>query len=442
MMEEPSQHPMADAGTKHQSETFQQDKADTMDQKVEPAPQVVTKVSRRRSSSRRMTSQDWFSSRSFHDDGDSSSSEEDDDDDLSLDLPAFKTKSTENHQPANSGGKKKPQGQEYIYAICVGVLLSFNAGYVNGSCLTGLVAPSGTMRAVTSHTGTLTKSALALASGNFKEFGFLLSMFLCFGMGSFIAGALTPKPRPFIIEPSYGPTFLLGGIFLTTSSTLAALEVRNENFIFYFAAAANGIQNGISSLYSQNLIRSTGITGTTTDIGIFTGQLLRGNCANTWKIGVLLSLWSSFWCGGLVSFFATSSLLHFSLLFNAGLFLIIGASVIVFLTHNMSLSVTGALLGNFWGARTSTSETSIEKCEEPEPASAGSSKTVDTDHNQTGGATSTQRKIVPQETSGPKDMVKSMKEADAEKKLSYTDHTTTTTGYMDNSDHSMTDHHC
>lgn len=85
--------------------------------------------------------------------------------------------------------------REYAYAICVGVLLSFNAGYVNGSCLSGLVAPSGTERAVTSHTGTTTKSALNLSAGDTSEFGFLVSMLLCFSLGSFIAGSLTPKQK-------------------------------------------------------------------------------------------------------------------------------------------------------------------------------------------------------------------------------------------------------
>ena len=79
---------------------------------------------------------------------------------------------------------------------------------------------------------------------------------------------------------------------LIISSTLAALEIEEDQFIFYLASFANGIQNGISSIYSEKLIRSTGLTGTLTDIGIFLGQHLRGNRKNTWKLGMFHSSYS------------------------------------------------------------------------------------------------------------------------------------------------------
>ena len=50
--------------------------------------------------------------------------------------------------------------------------------------------------------------------------------------------------------------------------------------LFYFAAVANGIQNGVTSTYSANLIRTSHLTGTSTDIGLIFGQMLRGNWKN------------------------------------------------------------------------------------------------------------------------------------------------------------------
>ena len=261
-------------------------------------------------------------------------------------------KANENHAPSPQSDEPAPfmaspyTRREYTYAICVGILLSFNSGYVNGSCLSGLVAPSGIERAVTSHTGTATKSALALSGGDTTEFGFLASMLLCFALGSFIAGSLTPNPKKaFRVEPTYGPTFLLGASLLAISSYLAAVEIEQEQFIFYLASAANGIQNGISTIYSANLIRSTGVTGTSTDIGIFLGQHLRGNRKNTWKLIVLLCLWISFWMGGLVSLYATSAFTHLSLLFNGALYLLIGGSLVLFLHMQLHVSVTQAIFG-------------------------------------------------------------------------------------------------
>ncbi|CAB9499014.1 membrAne [Seminavis robusta] len=236
--------------------------------------------------------------------------------------------------------------REYMYAICTGVLLSFNAGYVNGTCLTGLLTESKRKVNVTSHAGTLTLSATSLSAGDIPEFSFYTSMMFCFMLGSYIAGLLTPNAKKFRIEPTYGPTFLIGAALLGASSILAAIEA-NDNVIFYLASAANGIQNGMSSLYSANLIRSTGVTGTVTDIGIFLGQMLRGNKKNTWNLVVLLCLFMSFWTGGFVSFYATNKFTQFSLLVNAGLYFLIGASLIFFLTLELDVSVGAAIFGSW-----------------------------------------------------------------------------------------------
>ena len=100
----------------------------------------------------------------------------------------------------------------------------------------------------------------------------------------------------------------------------------------------NGIQNGMSSLYSANLIRSTHFTGTTTDIGLFFGQVVRGNYKNLWKLQVLVGLTIAFWFGGFVSFYSTHRFTSLSLLFNAGLFLAIGVVLLYSLSWNMETS--------------------------------------------------------------------------------------------------------
>jgi hypothetical protein len=68
---------------------------------------------------------------------------------------------------------------------------------------------------------------------------------------------------------------------------------------------ANGVQNGMSSLYSANLLRTTHLTGTTTDIGLLIGASLRGNRVNEWKLWILIGLAVSFWTGSLVGFYGT-----------------------------------------------------------------------------------------------------------------------------------------
>lgn len=147
-------------------------------------------------------------------------------------------------------------------------------------------------------------------------------------------------------EPSYGPTFLIGATFLCLSSVIAALEV-NEDSVFYLAAAANGIQNGISSSYSQNLIRSTGFTGAASDVSIYVAQLCYGNTENAWRIFVLCSLMSAFWFGSLVAFYSCRRFTSYSLLINAGLFLLVGGSMVAFICYEMGVSVKEAIMGTW-----------------------------------------------------------------------------------------------
>jgi hypothetical protein len=100
-------------------------------------------------------------------------------------------------------------------------------------------------------------------------------------------------------------------------------------------------------IYSGNLIRSTGYTGAITDISIFLAQLCQGNRENTWKLWVLLTFVVSFWIGSFVSFFSVRRFTSFSLLINAGVLVLIGGSLIAFLTYELGISIKEALLGTW-----------------------------------------------------------------------------------------------
>lgn len=78
------------------------------------------------------------------------------------------------------------------------------------------------------------------------------------------------------------------------------------------------------SQLKANLIRTTHLTGTSTDIGLIAGQMLRGHYKNAWKFKVLVGLASAFWFGGFVSFYSASALMSHSLWISAALFLTIG----------------------------------------------------------------------------------------------------------------------
>jgi uncharacterized membrane protein YoaK (UPF0700 family) len=267
----------------------------------------------------------------------------------------------------------KYSAREHAFIIFVAMLLSFNSGFSNGLSLSGLLAPFGSVvypsQSTSGYTGVYTTGALALASSSFQTysdgygnatnvgvFGFQTCMALSFVSGAAISGLLNPRPSPWRLAPMYAPTFLLGAIFMCIAAFLASVERANtdpaKNRFFYFVALANGIQNGISSMYSANLIRTTHMTGTSTDIGLFVGQLLRRNATNLWKLKILLGLVVSFWSGGFASMYAGMVWRTKTLLFNAGVFLLIFTFIVTFLVRNLHVPILSALRGTWHWQRT------------------------------------------------------------------------------------------
>ena len=84
------------------------------------------------------------------------------------------------------------------------------------------------------------------------------------------------------------------------------------------------------SMYTANLIRSTGMTGGTTDVAIFLAQACRGHFDNTWKMVVIFCQLVAFWLGGWVSFYATLRWTSLALLVSAIVYVAIGVSLIAF----------------------------------------------------------------------------------------------------------------
>jgi uncharacterized membrane protein YoaK (UPF0700 family) len=172
----------------------------------------------------------------------------------------------------------KYTAREHRFIVFLATLLAFNSGFSNGLSLSGFLAPLGSelypAQSTSGYTGVYTSGALALASSSFQTyhrtnqnetniqfFGFQTCMVLSFVSGATISGVLNPRPSPWKMAPMYAPTFLLGAIFMCIAAVLAyaepSMKEPHRHQFFYFVALANGIQNGISSMYSANLIRTT-----------------------------------------------------------------------------------------------------------------------------------------------------------------------------------------
>lgn len=70
----------------------------------------------------------------------------------------------------------------------------------------------------------------------------------------------------FAMGRAYGHAFLVVSVFLFWASMWAAYFPHNPHWIFV-AATACGIQNGVTTRYSGNVVRTTHMTGLTTDVG-------------------------------------------------------------------------------------------------------------------------------------------------------------------------------
>ncbi|KAL3815540.1 hypothetical protein ACHAXA_004185 [Cyclostephanos tholiformis] len=240
---------------------------------------------------------------------------------------------------------------EAYFVFAVGLLLALNSGYINGLCLSGLLTKEGSYKqAVSAMTGAYTNAGLALGDGSFRDFGFEISLILSFVGGAIVSGLMNPQATPHKLVPSYGPTFIIGSLCLIAASISADIKPSGRAH-YLFAAMANGMQNGMSSMYTANLIRTSHHTGTSTDIGLILGQMLRGNWKNYWKCKVLVGLVCSFWLGGLISFYAATALLEKSLWFSAALFMGIGMTHLTFVTLTQKVSFFQASFGTWkWDA--------------------------------------------------------------------------------------------
>ncbi len=167
--------------------------------------------------------------------------------------------------------------------------LSFISGYANvyGIILIGLT--------LTHFSGDVSKAAIHLASHNTLDeqiikiiFGLLL--FLC---GNIFAGFLIGE-RSFNMKKRYG--FVFWGIGFSIF-LIYILFGNNKNFS-YILCLTTGIQNGLFMTYKGILIRTSHITGSISDLGVYIGYKLRGIKVDNIKIYYYLTTIIAFFTGG------------------------------------------------------------------------------------------------------------------------------------------------
>jgi uncharacterized membrane protein YoaK (UPF0700 family) len=152
-------------------------------------------------------------------------------------------------------------------------LLSFLAGNINAggwlSC----------QRFVSHVTGFATLSGIFFEEGNWIEFWGTISIPLFFLLGVFISGYLTEKKLADKIHGQrYAPVMGISAILLLIVAICGRMEffgtfgevakIRNDFFLMALLCMACGLQNAAITSASGATIRTTHLTGLTTDLGL------------------------------------------------------------------------------------------------------------------------------------------------------------------------------
>ncbi|RYY76182.1 MAG: DUF1275 domain-containing protein [Gammaproteobacteria bacterium] len=172
-----------------------------------------------------------------------------------------------------------------------GFCLAFIAGSINSVGLLGFKH-----QAVSHLTGTSTFLSLEIASLNVTEVTHLLSLALSFLMGAVLSGFIVGNTA-LKLGRRYSFALFIESLFL-----FIAFLLLNNNSLhgYYFASAACGLQNALTSTYSGAVIRTTHVSGLFTDIGIMIGLRFRGQATDKRKIILYIILILGFIFGGIV----------------------------------------------------------------------------------------------------------------------------------------------
>jgi uncharacterized membrane protein YoaK (UPF0700 family) len=147
------------------------------------------------------------------------------------------------------------------------LLLAFNAGGINA---VGLL--SFEHQAISHVTGSASWLGLELAQGNRAPVIHLALVILAFFLGAALSGWVI-KDSTLKLGRRYGACLVLEALLLFAALEGFSTDVPSAAL---WASAACGIQNAMVSTYSGAVIRTTHITGTVTDLGLYLGHWLRG----------------------------------------------------------------------------------------------------------------------------------------------------------------------
>ncbi len=186
-----------------------------------------------------------------------------------------------------------------------GFSLAFNAGFIN---VIGLLAFE--HQAVSHLTGISTYLSFALAGGSYQDAYHLVLIVISFLLGAAYSGLIIGNTA-LALNSKYTLALMTESILLFLAMYCLVDGSQNGH---YFASAACGLQNAITTTFSGAIIRTTHLSGLFTDLGVMIGLRLRGQKQDSRRIVLYLTLIIGFITGGVVGVFIYNAIEFYALI--------------------------------------------------------------------------------------------------------------------------------
>jgi uncharacterized membrane protein YoaK (UPF0700 family) len=183
-------------------------------------------------------------------------------------------------------------------------------------------------------TGNITRLSYNLSRSEYGGAVSILIILLSFMAGAMVSGYVTGGSR-FQPRRRYGLLLLLEGICLTGASAL--LMSNSIRIGEYVASFACGLQNGIFSIVSGAIVRTTHMTGILTDIGTQIGILFRTGRIHRERIALHIAILAGFINGGFWGALLFPSIGYFTLTATGSSLILVGLVYFIIRSTNPAL---------------------------------------------------------------------------------------------------------
>lgn len=203
-------------------------------------------------------------------------------------------------------------------------VLALSAGLINAVAFSGF-----SHNAVTHVTGTVTKSAIALASGDITAYFLSTGLILAFGAGAMISGIVIGNEH-LRLGRRYGLALILESALLLLSYYLFSRNIKEGEL---FASAACGLQNAMVATYSGNAIRTTHMTGVVSDLGSIVGNFIARRRVDLRQFFLLSIVFIHFYTGAMIGTALFSNFAFAAILAPTALTFVTGIAYFLYRIH-------------------------------------------------------------------------------------------------------------